>query len=229
MTQHEALRKLDRLRRDRIEIDLVESLRQPLLVLADDERSSMQSWLAERRKNSNSRLVSIAPGCKTKAHVWPIENFIEIGKRLVAELDCELVVVGGKAEIELGEKMIQAWGSGINAAGKFSVRQSAALIATCDLHIGLNTGTTHLASAVDTPCFGIYGERDNPGQWSPLGTGNSVVFHAVACSGCRLFDCPLPDHPCMIGISVESVWINLQRFWSKDFDSKVAESALISV
>jgi len=210
LTENEAVRKLHRLELDGIEAKPEEDLQQPLLKFSQSEEEKARLWLAGQK--SDSRLIAIAPGCKTQANIWPLENFIEIGSRLIATENCELIVVGGKDEHTMGEKMISAWGKGINAAGEFSVREAGALLAACDFYIGLDTGTTHLSAAVGTPCFAIYGERNNPGHWYPLGSSHSIVFHPVACAGCRFHVCPLPDHPCMTGISADSVWENLIAF-----------------
>lgn len=213
-TESEAIRKLNRLKGDGIEILPGKDLRLPFLTFSPDELAPIESWLAERRTDMSSQLIAIAPGCKTRSNIWPLGNFIEIGKRLIASGNCEIIVIGGKAEVELGEKMTAAWKEGINAAGDFSVRQSAALLSLCDAYIGLDTGTTHLAAAVGTRCFSIYGERNNPGHWFPAGAGHTLISHPVKCSGCRLFECPVPDHPCMTGISVESAWTHLTAFLS---------------
>lgn len=213
MTDNEAVRKLKRLQMDGIEFSPEEDLRTPLLTFSIAEIENIKNWLAPRRQKPGSPLIAIAPGCKTQANVWALENFRQIGQRLIAaDPNSELVVIGGKAEREDGEKLISAWGAGINAAGEFSVRESGALLSLCDFYIGLDTGTTHLSAVVGTPCFGIYGERNNPGNWFPLGGGHLIVFHPVVCAGCRALDCPRPGHPCMTRISVESVWQNLEKF-----------------
>ena len=210
MTDNEAVRKLKRIENDGVKY-LPDDLSQPFLTFSQDELDSIGKWLEDRRKKKDARLVAIAPGCKTEANVWSLENFIQIGRHLI-EQNCELLILGGKAEYDLGEKMISACGAGINAAGQFSVRESGALISHCDFYIGLDTGTTHLAAAVGTKCFALYGERNNPGQWFPLGGGHTIVAHQVECAGCRFYVCPLPSHPCMNGISVKSVRQSLQEF-----------------
>lgn len=210
MTTHEALRKLMRLKLDGIET-APEDLRFPLLDFSQEEIQKIKNWLAARRKKNASRLIAIAPGCKSPANLWSLENFIELGRKLIEAENCELIVIGGKVEGKLGDQLIEAWGEGINAAGQFSVLDSGALLSLCDFYVGLNTGTTHLAAAVKTPCLGIYGEHNNPGQWYPYGDSHTVVYHPVKCAGCRVFVCPLENHPCMKGISVENVWQNLQK------------------
>lgn len=212
MTEHEAVWKLKRLEADGITVLPEEDLRIPLLNFSDAEMRNIGSWLAERRKKPSSSLIAIAPGCKTQANAWSVENFVQIGRKLLAAENCELLIIGGKAESKISEKIISSWGEGINAAGKFSVRESGALLRECDFLFGLDTGTTHLAAAVGTRCFALYGERNNPGHWHPLGDDHEIIFHPVKCAGCRLFDCPLPEHPCMQKITVDSVWQNLQNF-----------------
>ncbi|MDQ2745926.1 MAG: glycosyltransferase family 9 protein [Acidobacteriota bacterium] len=216
MTDSEAVRKLKRLETDGIKSNAAD-FQNPWLTFSPAEIEKSKVWLADRRRQPNARLISIAPGCKTLANVWASENFIEIGQRLMALGGVELMVTGGRAEIEIAERMVAEWGAGIAAAGALSVRESGALLSLCDFHIGLDTGATHLAAAAGTRCFALYGERNNPGHWYPAGSGQTLVFHPVECAGCRLLACPLPDHPCMRGISVEAVWENLRKFMA-DFE-----------
>ncbi len=214
-TDSEAVRKLRRIQLDGISINPQTDLRQPFIPISDEERNEIDGWLDVRRKKHDSQLVAIAPGCKTVANSWGISNFAEIGSKLISEHGCEIIVVGGPSEFQIGEQMVSSWGEGINAAGEFSVRKSAALLSACDFYIGLDTGTTHLAAAVGTRCFALYGERNNPGHWFPDGNGHKIVYHPVACAGCRLFECSLDDHPCMKGMSVAAVWEELIDFMKK--------------
>ena len=209
---HEAEFKLKRLERDGIMTLPEFDLRTPLFDLTVEELEKTDQRLAQQRLRRSAPLVSIAPGCKTAANTWPAEHFIELGRRLIAETGCEIIVTGGKPDVGLGEKLTSAWGEGINTAGELTVRQSAALLARCSFHIGLDTGTTHLAAAVGTRCFAIYGERNNPGLWYPLGSGHTILYHPVACAACRLPACPVPGHPCMNGVSVDTAWKHLQEF-----------------
>lgn len=204
---HEAERRLERIARDGISTG-ASDLATPLIRISYNEISEMKNWLSGCRQKANAKLIALAPGCKTKANQWPEENFAALGHLLEADGDFEIVVVGGKAEREIAQRL----GFGINATGYFSVRQSAAILSLCEAYIGLDTGTTHLAASVGTPCFSIYGERNNPGQWLPLGDGNLTIFHRVECAGCRHEVCPLADHPCIRGVKVEAVWPHLQNF-----------------
>lgn len=182
-----------------------------LLPVPDVERESAHRWLAERRRFPERPLVVICPGANARANHWGMDRFIELGHRLSALACYELIVCGGPAEAAEGAALIDAWGQGINAAGELSVLESAAIFEAAAFHIGLDTGTTHLAAAVGTKSITVQGGRTLRGNWDPLGEGHIVLRFPVACEGCRHTLCPLTRHPCMRGITVDDVWAAVTR------------------
>jgi ADP-heptose:LPS heptosyltransferase len=204
--KREALRRLENLAKDGVDISLESDFSSPLLLLSEPTRRPAREWLRAGRIRMERPLVAVCPGTREPANAWPIERFAEIGRRII-DLDLyELVVCGGPAERALGDRLIAGWGRGLNAAGAFPVLGSAAVLHECLFMIGLDTGTTHLAAAVGVPCVTLQGGRVHPGRWDPLGTGHIIVRYPVACGGCGLGTCCLSRHPCMRGITVELVW-----------------------
>ena len=198
---------LDRLGADGLQ-PVEEEGKLPLsLELTEAERMRAREWLRERGWHEGGTLIAIAPGSKMPVNRWALSRFVQVGDVLRRRVPCELVVVGGRRERAAGQRLLAEWGGGINAAGAFSVRDSAALLELCHLLLGLDTGTTHLAAAVGTPCVGIYGARDNPGRWHPMGQGHEILRkdEAVPCAGCLLEDCPRPSSHCTLLISADEV------------------------
>ena len=227
-TPSEAIRKLERLAKDGLNAE-PDCLKTPLIEYSDAEIAKGRAWIAERSANPNARRIAIAPGCKTLANAWNADRFIELGRRIAARNNTEIIVIGGPAESQIGRLMIDDWKSGINAAGELSVSESGVVISLCDAFIGVDTGTTHLAAAVGTRCFGVFHERNNPGHWFPLGTGHTIVRHDVPCAGCRALVCPVEGHPCMNGITVEKVWPILESFLDRGDDDNGGEVEIIEV
>jgi ADP-heptose:LPS heptosyltransferase len=207
----EAIYRLRRLERDGIAVVPELDFAAPLLTAPPDELEKALSWLASGRKYPDRPLVAICPGSQMPAKEWPLDRFVEIGRRLLELERFELVVVGGPAEQAMGDLLLSEWGTGLNAAGKFSVLGSGALLSLCEFMFGLDTGTTHLAAALGTPSLTLYSERANPGQWEPMGRNQVVLCHPVPCSGCRERVCPVAEHPCMTGISVATAWSKLEE------------------
>lgn len=210
----EAVAKLERLQRDGINIENL-NFTERLLEFSDGEIAKTTNWLAANRQKPNAKLVAICPGCKRKTNDWGVDNFIEIGRRLLAENDVEILIVGGKAEKPLAEKMIRELGGGIDATGEFAANESGALFSHCEFMIGNDTGTTHLAAAAGISCFAVYHFRDNPGHWFPLGKNHLLIQHETACAGCHQWECPIPNQPCMTEIKVEDVWRLLKIFMTE--------------
>lgn len=201
---HIARIHLEQLAASGIDISVEQSQLAVRLDLPDAVRSAANAWLEPRRTRPGLPLVAICPGARSPANHWGTDRFIELGRRLLARGDCELVVCGGPAEKESAEHLISAWGQGIDAAGALPILETAALFERCAFMIGLDTGTTHLAAAVGTRCVVIQGGRTRPGNWDPLGPGHIVLRQEIECAGCGLTQCPLSRHPCMRAITVDA-------------------------
>jgi ADP-heptose:LPS heptosyltransferase len=202
----EALLRLDNLAMDGMDVSSESSLSSPLLLLPDSARQNAWRWLREKHGQMERLLIAICPGAASPANFWPIERFIEIGRRLLRLGRYEVVVCGGQAEQAMGDRMVTDWGQGVNVAGHLPVLGTASILKECSFMIGLDTGTTHLAAAVGVPCINLQGGRRLPGYWDPLGMGHIVVRHPVNCVGCGRTSCITPQHPCMRGITIEMVW-----------------------
>jgi len=66
------------------------------------------------------------------------------------------------------------------AAGTLSLRESAAIITELDLYIGVDTGPTHIAGALEVPMIGIY-HHAYPGRYlAPLDRPSCRVLEQPA-------------------------------------------------
>jgi len=201
--RNEAAILLQRLRDSGIAAEANGHLRIPLLQPGRDHQTAAAAWLAARRRYPQRALVALCPGCKKPANSWPLDRFIELGRRILSTGSAEIVILGGPSDRALAAQFDPDI---LNAAGEFSVAGSAALLSHCSLLIGLDTGTTHLAAAVGVPCVVIQSANSYAGHWDPLGESHTVLRREVPCAGCLCTECPVAGHPCMTGISVDDVW-----------------------
>lgn len=205
--QNEAVILLQRLRDSGIAAAANGYLRIPLLEPSPADRTAAAEWLATRRRYPERALVALCPGCKKPANSWPLERFIELGRRILSAGNAEIVILGGPTDRTSAQRLAsELGGEPLNAAGEFSVAGSAALLSECQLLVGLDTGTTHLAAAVGVPCVVIQSANSYAGHWDPLGECHTVIRQDVRCAGCLCTECPVADHPCMTGITVDQVW-----------------------
>jgi ADP-heptose:LPS heptosyltransferase len=124
-------------------------------------------------------LVAIHPWTSDPIKQWPLSNFCGLAKRLIRELNVQIVIVGGKEEIEKSKKTFDNFDDKlINLTGKTSLKQLAQLFKKVKLLISGDSGPVHLACCVGAPVIAIF-RNDIPGKsatrWGPWGEGHSVI------------------------------------------------------
>jgi len=202
---HEAMMRLDRLKQDGI-LSTTMDFQVPFFAVPHNEKQVVDEWLGAASYARDSSLVAICPGANQPAKLWSLDQFKELGLRILGKGNYSIVLLGGPQERIMADELIAAWGTGMNACGEFTVVGSAALLQQCKLHIGLDTGTTHLASIIGTPSVVLFAARSRKGLWTPLGKNHTLILHEVPCAGCELVTCTVPGHPCMASITVDEVW-----------------------
>lgn len=211
LVEHEALRRAKRLQKAGFDALQNGELDAPFLRAPATAQVDARAWLANNRRSPEKILVGFCPGSKMSAKIWPVERVAEIGRRLIADGRFEIVVVGGPADANLAETLLRDWGSGLNAAGRFSVMGSAAVLHQCRFVFAIDSGPMHMAAAGGIPCVALFSAVDYPGRYHPLGRNHVLLRHSVPCAGCRLQVCPVEGHPCMTGITIEEVWQGVRQ------------------
>ena len=64
--------------------------------------------------------------------------------------------------------MLDALPRAIDAGGRFSLTQTAAMLARCALYVGNDSGLMHLAAAAGTPTLGLFGPS-RASEYAPTG------------------------------------------------------------
>lgn len=177
------------------------------LALTADEINLADEWL---NKNcfpmaNGKQLIAVAPGSKWKSKIWSEDRFYEVIDKLIREKNIFPIIFGGLEDREKGNRLISEWKTGANAAGDLALRPAAAAIAKCQLYVGNDTGTMHLAAAVDTPCVGIFAAIDWENRWKPFGENHTVIRKKVECEGC-LSPVSFYNNKCLDLIEVKEVY-----------------------
>ena len=147
--------------------------------------------------------IAISPAVNWPSRLWePSDKWARLCRILINEFNATI--------IQLGHEGSYTANLGIDLVGRTSVREAAAVLASCELLISVDTGLIHLASAVGTACVGLYGPIYPELRMHP-GLGRAVISAEAQCRGCfhwydgEIENCPKDHHECMRLISVESV------------------------
>ena len=109
---------------------------------------------------------------------WPIEHFIELTKRIIARWPgARFVLYGGTDDKPRTLQLAaQAQGKAVNYAGRLTLRETVAIMQQTDLFIGVDTGPTHLFSALQKPMVALYHPSLPSALFKPL---QHSALHAI--------------------------------------------------
>ncbi|MFB3882291.1 MAG: glycosyltransferase family 9 protein [Armatimonadota bacterium] len=179
-------------------------------------RLSGEDWeygdrlLAEAGLVGDGPLIALAPGESSGRPYksWTTVGFTEVAHRLQRDELARLLVVGSEGDRALGYEILAPVPprQRANLAGRTTPSQLAAVLARCDLLIGIDSGPMHVAAAMGKPVVALFGPTD-PRRTGPQGEGHEVIFHQQDCWR----PCVHPVTPdcghrnCMMAITPEEV------------------------
>jgi len=168
----------------------------------NDEASARGKQLL-KAEGCDRAVIGVSPGAAYGgAKRWPAERFAEAAAHLARDWGASIAVFGSAAEHDLCEAVAGAT-SGVNFAGRTSLRDFIDMTAACRLFLTNDSGAMHIASASGVPTITVFGPTDEDAT-GPTGSKAIVVRKPVECAPCLLRECPI-DHRCMTGITAEDV------------------------
>jgi ADP-heptose:LPS heptosyltransferase len=149
--------------------------------------------------------IGLHTGARPPVRRWPADYFAQLADSFAQRFHAQILLTGSPGEeATVGAVAEQMMTQPLNLAGKTSLGGLAALISELDVFVSNDTGPAHIATAVDTPSITIFGPADHR-RWASLDqTRHRIVRHAVECSPCGYWQCPI-DHRCLRLIQPESV------------------------
>ncbi len=152
--------------------------------------------------------IAIAPGSVWTTKRWPESYFAELLESLAAH-NIGLVLIGSEAEKELCNRVAPPLPHVINVAGKTNLLEAAAIIQECDLLIGNDSGSLHLANAVQTDVFAFFGPTVQRFGFAPFRPRDKVFEIELDCRPCASHGgkkCPQGHFRCMLDITPKVVY-----------------------
>ncbi len=173
--------------------------------IPEEARQKAQELLSSTRGGKRRLLIGFQPGASLANKRWPSSSFAELGRRLKENVSAHIVILGSPKETALAAEIAQSLGIDVlNLAGQTDIPLLAACLEKLDLLISNDTGTQHLAAAVDTPvlslCFGSALSHET----GPYGKGHLVVEPTISCFPCS-FHVECPRFRCQEQVGAEAI------------------------
>lgn len=183
------------------------------LWLSDSDRQIAAELLAPPDRGICGPLVAFGIGAAHPKRRWPLSRFAEVGRALQNEWGAHIVVVGGDTDQEAQAELLNDLGPAVSGfAGLLTLRQTAAVLESCRLFIGNDSGPLHLAVAAGLPVVeischpngGAPTDSNAPERFGPWRVP-SIVLRPSSTAGSCLGGCTDAGAHCILGVSSESV------------------------
>jgi lipopolysaccharide heptosyltransferase II len=151
---------------------------------------------------------------------WSLENFVELGKRLLENSEITVVLTGSPEEQEACADLALKIDPDrvINFAGKTTFKELITLYSLSDLLVTNDSGPVHFASTTNLPVIALFGP-ETPKIFGPMSPHAKVISLGLACSPCiSVFNqkkSSCTDNQCMKQITVEMVIQETQNILRK--------------
>jgi heptosyltransferase-2 len=191
--------------------------RDTALQWTDAEEKTAEGLIPHRAAGSPK--VGIAPGSKWATKRWPDKYYIELMNNL-GNSGAELFMIGGREDRPLCDAILQKSGAdAVNACGRLSIPESAALIHRLDLLVANDSAPLHIADAVGTPVFAIFGPTVRRFGCTPYRPHDRLFELDLDCRPCSRHGgrrCPQGHFRCMRDIPPERITQAVLEFISEE-------------
>ena len=190
------------------------------------EVAEMRAFLGGVRKRPGTPLVALAPGAAYgPAKRWPAARYAELAGAIWEEMGGEAVIVGAPSELAQAEEVRSLCRQPcIQAAGRTSAGELAALLSLCDGFVGNDSGAMHVAGAVGIPTVGIFGST-RCDRTAPLGPKVSLIYRRTECSPCMDRECRFGHCECLTRIEAAEVLKALKSLMAAGRDAEAGQGS----
>ncbi len=175
-------------------------------LVSDQARSFAGEFFDENHLSQDDLIVSVSPTSRRHFRLWPLKRYARLADWLMSEFNAKVILVWGPGEEETVERVkslmkrapLICWET-------HDLLQLGAILERCDLHIGNDNGTKHIAVAVGKPTITIYSVED-PRSWTyPEPSRHKFLKAKVDCPDCRKIRYKCSQLECLNRIQVQDV------------------------
>lgn len=137
------------------------------------------------RQFADTPAIHLSPNASSPQKEWPLENWQEFIPKLAAATGCNLIATGDGSPRE--RQRLEALARSFPSSqlrvlpDRLPLPRLAALLQRCAVHVGADSGVTHLAGALGTPTVTAYREYEGRQEWQPPGSGHLQEVVQCAC------------------------------------------------
>ncbi len=156
--------------------------------------------------------VCLNPGGNWYPKRWPKENFTLLADSLIREYGMKVIFSGSPGDVGLVEEIrAKMKEKPVIAAGKTTLKQSAAIFKKANLTVSADSGPLHIAAAVGANVIALFGPT-SAAITGPIGKGRITIIQKQVDCQIPCYDTECNDNRCMRAITVSDVIEEVNKY-----------------
>lgn len=158
----------------------------PVLRLIDTEEAWGRKTINQYFIEFPYPLIGVQCGAKERTKQWPVHSFGKALALLKSKFP-ELGVINFGSKEELASTVAARTVAGVtpwlNGVGKWTIRESLAILQNCAVILSGDTGIMHMAASLGIPTVSVFGPT-SPERLAPLYSGGLFAKPSISCHPC---------------------------------------------
>jgi heptosyltransferase-2 len=197
----------------------------PSLRLTLDEKHQAfgRQWYSDQMLDQKKLIIGMHAGTALfKNHIrrrWAPEKYAALAKRLVKEMNAEVLLFGGPDDVSANEIILRDAGDDVIFVKTKNLLDSVAVMKGCQYFVSNDSSLMHIAGALELPTVAIFGPT-NETYVHPWKTRYEIVQTGIECRPCFIYSpkpltCyrvdPAEHFMCVRDIEVDDVLAAIDR------------------
>jgi heptosyltransferase-3 len=176
------------------------------LYLSQESEEFARRFFEEKNIKSKDFVISISATSRRHFNRWFLDRYAELCDWLMDQYNAKIILVWGPGEKRIVDKLSSLMKEDpIISAPTPTLQELGAVLKMCDLHIGNDNGTKHIAVAVGLPTLTIYGPHSEVSWTFPDPDYHKWVKKKVDCPDCEKIKHSCQKLTCLEEIRVSDV------------------------
>jgi len=186
---------------------------EPLITLFKEEKYPIPKLVSMKKPafDIEGEYAVFVPGASKNTKKWPLEYFLQLAEMVYKKFNIRPVFVDSQP-LNIKHDFLTDFG------GKTNLRELAYILDKAEFVVSNDTGPAHMAAAVSTPLFVIFGSTIPQFGFRPVSEAPVFLFERkLRCRPCSLHGkgrCPRGDLLCLKDIKPEEVFKKIEEFLS---------------
>jgi heptosyltransferase I len=155
---------------------------------------------------------------------WPVQYWRELAERATVAGFSVVLPWGSEAECERSHRITEGVAN-VVVLPKLSISDKASIISRATATVGLDTGLSHIAAALDVPSVTLYGATD-PNMCGTIGKNQIQITSEFECVNCHDTVCSFTKSAfkpaCFESMTPDVVWRRLEQLLGASVKSEPA-------